>query len=287
MISKPTTYCTEGGIISEAIIQRGFGVRPASFYVSNNIIYQKNEYGQKSSRRVSMHESTKHFLDEKKTTVDTNAIEVSVPTTTLSPSSKRNYCDLRHLEKQATDICTTDLFLGDSIHNELPVRKQTKTEGSIQTRNNNIGTAIDVDHDNFDSTPENNQDTCTETTDPCNSSTKKPKRKVGFYVNDDGKVKCQDYFLSEKQEKMIDECNRKDLWWSKRDRLSTRYEASVMIPLIQKYFPAYQSATVQLISKFGGYDKNHIKQQKLPQFFSWYERATTIGFLCGYDYSTM
>jgi hypothetical protein len=80
-------------------------------------------------------------------------------------------------------------------------------------------------------------------------------RRVGFHMNENGNVLCTEFVSSEISTSNANDavvCNKKELWWNKKDRMAARKNSRTLVKFIQLQRPEYRQATLHLLSKFGG-----------------------------------
>jgi hypothetical protein len=249
-------------------IQIGFGVRPTSFRwsTSPSVSPRRNSVHNKRLRRLSTGHTEYLMMNHKPKPMfifDTDEDNVAVMNKNDSHPIKRPSC-----------TAAVNLNLDDFMDVDKPKRKQNKgaisgtdtclTVGPIVVDDET--TVVSNDSSSFNSCDNNSNciSSCDSALEPST-----PKRKVRFPIDNDGKVQCQEYYLSEKDAEMLRQCSKHDLWWTKKDRLASRDAARERIQQIPELFPAYQAATIQLLTKFGGIDTSG-DMILPPKLLSWY-----------------
>jgi hypothetical protein len=255
-------------------IQRGFGVQPTSFRLSKSasVSLLSTSLHHKRLRRLSTGKNEYLMMNDKSRPIiisDDDENDV-ILTTKNEPLPIK-----RPLQEN-----TGTLNLDDFIDVDKPVRKQNRRMApNNDTRMNVSSTAAGDDDDDevtvVSSSSNGSGGSCDNNSggSSIRSSCSEPslqKRTVRFPIDIHGNVQTQEYYLSEKEAEMFRQCPKKVLWWTKKDRLASRDAARERIQIIPQLFPAYQAATIQLLTKFGGIDTSGDILLP-PKLLSWYD----------------
>ena len=248
-------------------IQQGFGVRPSSVRWSTcaNGSPRRNSIHTKRLRRMSTGPNEYLMMSHKASP------SLVLDIDNEDDASLTKEIDLQTIQ-QRSSANTVNRKLDAYLDTEKPMRKLIRrvtigTDAGIIVRpivvefDDDETTVVSSDNSSFDSC-----DTNSDNSSSCHEPSI-PKRSVRFPMDNDGKVLCQEYYLSESDAETFRQCTKQELWWSKKDRLASRDAARERIHLRKELFPAYQAATIQLLTKFGGIDEIRLP----PQLSSWNE----------------
>ena len=147
-------------------------------------------------------------------------------------------------------VRTIDIKIEDCVDTEKPRRKENKVDDDDDE------TEVASTSSSSSSSEECDSDSDSEISSHCSHPSKATihKRKVRFPIDPDGTVRCQVHYLSKKDAEMVRQCPKRDLWWSKKDRMENRNAAQEKIQIITQIFPAYRAAFIQLVTSVGGFD---------------------------------
>jgi hypothetical protein len=200
------------------MIQRGYGVAPSSLLSPRSVTDVEHDVFKSPLRKyfavVSFRGDAKARSSIEKTPM----------------KSKRKDSRIR----QEDDLLSMD----SSVHSKKQDRKNSKTKKDRYSR---CSTDVVVNKGNNDCAPKQNS---------CGK-----QRRVGFHLNKNGSVLCTEYKEPVNWEYVeVEEVDKDELWWTKKERKSTRTEAKLIMQLIHIQRPEYRDASLQLLSKFGGMD---------------------------------
>jgi hypothetical protein len=241
---------TGRGIRNDQSMRGGFGIRPTSFHSSKSV--RQLTMRQTQPRRVSM-DQNEYLMVKYKSTQIIAANEKVVFGQKFDPQPiKRLNSDVR--QRAFDDIHTDHCILDDYTINK-PVRKQNRTETSIEAcENNETSSLYDVDEDDKENVHAVDALPISETEDNTSFVITKQKRKVRFQLDELGNIQCRVHYMTEEETELIGQCQKKDLWLRKQDRMASLEAATSKLFLFAPQFPAYQLAILQLLTKFGGLD---------------------------------
>ena len=250
--------------MKDETIQRGFCIQPTSFRLSKSasVSLLSTSIHQKRLRRLSTGQNEFLMMNYKTRPMiisdnDNNYVDATTKNETLTIKREQK----------------GNLNLDDTIHVDKPMRKQNRRVTPVNDNKMIVSSTAAGDDD--EATVVSNSSSSSSTSSCDLSSCYEPtiqKRTVRFPMDNNGNIQSQEYHLSEKDAKMIRQCRKKDLWWSKKDRLASRDGARKSILALPELFPAYQSATIQLLTKFGGMDTSGDVRSSPPErFTSWYD----------------
>ena len=267
MNSTISNRFSKGCRINNEPIQQGFGVRPSSvrWSICANGSPRRNSKHINCLRRQSTDQNEYLMMNYKaksSSAYDRDKGGDVVLTKKVDSQTIQRHCSSNTVNRNL------DAFLDAA----KPIRKLSrrvtpKTDADITL--NSIAVVDDDDETTVVSSGSSSIDSCDTNSDNSSSCHEPsiPKRSVRFPMDNDGKVLCQEYYLSESEAEMFRQCTKQELWWSKKDRLASRDAARERIHLRKELFPAYQAATIQLLTKFGGIDEIRLP----PQLSSWNE----------------
>ena len=257
-ISKPFA---DGCRMSNEPIQRGFLVRPTSLRLSTSGMFspRKNSVRNKHLRRLSTGHDEHQMMSSKYKPIFIFDKDIVL--------AKKN--DPHSIQRSAR-ANTVNLNADDFIK-EKPKRKQNRG----LTPSTKAGIIVSSIYDADDETAVLSSDGSS--IDSCDSSSRNSfsapstqQRKVRFPLDSNGRVQCQEYYMSEEDAAMLRQCRKRDLWWTKKDRLTSRDMARERMQLELELFPTYQAATIQLLTKFGGIDTSSSDTVLPPKLLSRY-----------------